>query len=610
MRRNTVTLLKYLIVGCVIVLGGPLILKKLFGSDTPPDLYIDARNVLPKVQKSGKNPYAGDPLKKIDCFQNPYAGDPLKKIDWHDYKKIAEDEQRTGPGEQGQALILSPDEEKKKGDLYKVNGFNAYASDKISLHRSLKDIRHSDCKKKKYLNHLMNASVIVPFHNEHWSTLLRTAWSVLNRSPKHLIHEVILVDDYSSKEHCKQPLDDYVKEHFTNVKVVRAKKREGLIRTRLLGARAATGQVLIFLDSHCEANINWLPPLLEPIAEDYKTVVCPFIDVIDFENFAYRAQDEGARGAFDWEFFYKRLPLLEEDLKHPAEPFKSPVMAGGLFAISAKWFWEMGGYDPGLDIWGGEQYELSFKLWQCGGMMVDAPCSRIGHIYRKFAPFPNPGVGDFVGRNYRRVAEVWMDEYAEYLYKRRPHYRNIDPGDVSEQKAIRDKLHCKPFKWFMEEVAFDLPKFYPPVEPPPFASGEVRNKAANMCLDTRYKGQNERFDLQPCLKDGKGGGEQQFEFTWHKDIRPGKRTVCFDVSQSIKKAPVILFNCHGMGGNQRFKYNIDTQQIYHVISNQCLDCDRDRHEIFMNPCDKTSETQMWKVEHVHEDEVRKEWDAK
>ena len=66
-----------------------------------------------------------------------------------------------------------------------------------------------------------------------------------------------------------------------------------------------------------------------------------------------------------------------------------------------------------------------------------------------------------------------MDEFADYIYRRRPHYRNIDAGDLTQQKLIREKLNCKPFSWFMKEVAYDLVKFYPPVEPQPLATGEV-----------------------------------------------------------------------------------------------------------------------------------------
>lgn len=69
----------------------------------------------------------------------------------------------------------------------------------------------------------------------------------------------------------------------------------------------------------------WITYLAEPIAYDRKTVTCPFIDVIDFETMSYRAQDEGARGSFDWELYYKRLPLLPEDLKQPAEPFRCVI---------------------------------------------------------------------------------------------------------------------------------------------------------------------------------------------------------------------------------------------------------------------------------------------
>jgi len=84
-------------------------------------------------------------------------------------------------------------------------------------------------------------------------------------------------------------------------------------------------------------------------------------------------------------------------------------------------------------------------------------------------------------QNYRRVAEVWMDEYKEYLYNRRPHYRSLNPGDLGDQLAIRKRLKCKPFSWFIKEVAFDLTKKYPPVEPPSTASGEVITCCLSLC---------------------------------------------------------------------------------------------------------------------------------
>lgn len=114
----------------------------------------------------------------------------------------------------------------------------------------------------QYLAELPTVSVVVPFFNEHFSTLLRTCYSVLNRSPRELIVEIILVDDSSTKDFLGEQLDRYVAEHLPKVKIVRLAERSGLIIARLAGAKIATGDVLIFLDSHTEANINWLPPLL------------------------------------------------------------------------------------------------------------------------------------------------------------------------------------------------------------------------------------------------------------------------------------------------------------------------------------------------------------
>ncbi|XP_076272857.1 polypeptide N-acetylgalactosaminyltransferase 5 isoform X1 [Rhynchophorus ferrugineus] len=467
------------------------------------------------------------------------------------------------PGEKGKAVRIPSSQEELMKEKFKLNQFNLLASDMISLNRSLQDVRLEGCKNKVYPRLLPTTSIVVVFHNEAWSTLLRTVWSAINRSPKNLLKEIILVDDASERDYLGRKLEEYVKTLPIPVYVLRTEKRSGLIRARLLGAKKVTGQVITFLDAHCECTEGWLEPLLARIVENRKTVVCPIIDVISDESFEYITASDMTWGGFNWKlnFRWYRVSQREMDRRKGdrTAPLRTPTMAGGLFSIDKDYFYEIGSYDEGMDIWGGENLEMSFRVWQCGGILEIIPCSHVGHVFRDKSPYTFPGgVSKIVLHNAARVAEVWMDEWKEFYYIMSPGARNVAVGDVSARRELRDKLGCKSFRWYLENI---YPESQMPLDY--YYLGDIRNVEGKNCLDTMGRKSGENLGMTYCHNMG---GNQVFAYTKRQQIMNDDN--CLDANS--KNGPVKLVRCHGMAGNQAWVYDEIDKTIKHVNTGSCL----------------------------------------
>lgn len=499
-------------------------------------------------------------------------------------------------------------------------GMNIAASKLIPMDRSVPDLRLEECKYWHYADNLPSASVVVVFHNEGLSTLMRTVHSILLRSPRSALREVLLVDDYSDKKSLKNELEEYIETHFGTfktiipkygrvegqqgenlnersgkVRLIRNKEREGLIRSRSRGALEANGQVIVFLDAHCEVNHNWLPPLLAPILKDNKTLTVPIIDGIDSETFEYRPvysrSNQHFQGIWEWGMYYKEIEVdMKEHLKthKVSEPYESPTHAGGLFAISKDYFMQLGTYDPGLLVWGGENFELSFKVWQCGGRLLWVPCSRVGHVYRPFMPYSFGSLagkrkGPLIITNYKRVIEVWWDKkFRDYFYTREPLATFYDPGDLSNQLALKEKLQCKSFSWFMDRIGKVVYKQFPPL-PPNTQWGEVRSVANQKCLDTGSSSPPRVVHLTSCHSSG---GNQLFRLNAAGQLGVGERCIDAD-SQKMN-----LIYCKLGTVNGPWSYDETTNQILHSKT-KCLEISHQSNSVRLAKCDDTNEDQKW-----------------
>lgn len=518
--------------------------------------------------------------------------------------------QEKGLGDSGKGVDLKGEAKEIGEKQLATIALNEELSEHLSYNRTPPDERHPACKRKTYdLNNLPSTSVIIIFYNEPYSVLVRTVHSVLNTADGRLLKEIILVDDGSTNEELKGKLDYYVRTRLpSKVKVLRQRNRVGLIRARLAGARFAKADVLVFLDAHCECMHEWLEPLLERIKQSSTSVLVPIIDVIEAKNFYYSTNGvtDFQIGGFTWDGHFDWHDVTQREKERQKRecsekdlaicPTYSPTMAGGLFAISRDYFWEIGSYDEQMDGWGGENLEMSFRVWQCGGTLETIPCSRIGHIFRDFHPYSFPNDRDTHGINTVRMATVWMDDYIDLLYLNRPDLRDHpEVGDVTHRRVLREKLRCKSFDWYMKNVYPE--KFIPTRNVR--AYGRVSSLAENLCLDTLQQNADKPWNLgiYTCFRT-EVSASQLMSLTKRGVLRT-ERSCATVQDNNAETRYVVMIPCIDDEDIDDTWRITEHQQLMHISSGLCLDSSdlSTKSYVHVAPCLPRVRTQKWEFQH-------------
>lgn len=504
-----------------------------------------------------------------------------------------------GLGDGGEAVELPEQSQEDIDEQLKLYSFNKYVSDKISIMRTVKDIRHEACKVVEYDSpeELPKASVVIIFCNEALSTVLRTIWSVINKTPLVMLQEIVLVDDGSTSEEMTDLLPKYLKLRMKDfsIKLFRIPRQSGLIKAKLLGAEKSVGEIIVFLDSHCEPVDGWLEPLAHYLKYDRTAAAIPIIDAIDDKTLQYMGGPGDVEidvGSFTWTgmFIWDKLYPIPEDRK-ASDPASSPTMAGGLFAMNREYFWESGSYDVQMEGWGGENLEMSWRLWMCGGSLITIPCSHVGHIFRATNPYPL--LDNAFTRNTKRAVEVWTDNFSSFFYELRPDLLEVVGGDMTERFELKKRLGCKNFTWYLDTIATS--KFH--VSRGTKAWGKFRNPLNNVCFDSLQRDdltKNDPFFLGQYKCHDFITPTQEFAFSNEDEIRNEMKCAKgTEVTDGEGVWKVEMFKCD-RNGYQKWSLG-EGGALMHVESGLCItSVGPGEAELELRTCDG-SEAQRWEI---------------
>ena len=266
-------------------------------------------------------------------------------------------------------------------------------------------------------------SVVVPIRNAA-RTLPRTlaALGALAPAPD----ELVLVNNASTDD-TRARLHAFAAAG-TKVVVI-DEPRRGASVARNTGARAATGDVVVFTDADCCPRTDWLAALGAPLAD-------PTVGAV-----AGRLASTAPRGVVET---FSSLFTLQAS-RAPARHTRWTPWAGGFptanLAVRRALLQRVGGFDESVAIYG-EDYDLCARLYEAGAAIVYTPDAVVEHQHRvALGPMLRQAFG--FGRSHawlmrRHVPRgLWLDApRASVVRERFPLPLWIDAGSPDKKVAM------------------------------------------------------------------------------------------------------------------------------------------------------------------------------
>ncbi len=193
----------------------------------------------------------------------------------------------------------------------------------------------------------------------------------------------------SLREGCHAPLDIIVVDNGSTdgsadfidaapwcagtVRLLQFADRLGVAGARNAGARAARGQVLMFSDAHVLFPPGWDVPLCDALAPPQVGMVSPLLTGWPGQDFVPSAGQRWTSAHFH------QFEWLQPA---SAEPHAVPLLCGAVQAFRRATFDWLGGYDPGMVVWGMEDQEISLRCWLLGREVLSVPTVTAQHLFR------------------------------------------------------------------------------------------------------------------------------------------------------------------------------------------------------------------------------------